>query len=343
MAAYKALTEQATLVLSDKLVPSEVLDLIPKSTPLYIAKKFPGNAEGAQNELMEMAVEAARRGEVVVRLKQGDPFLYGRGGEEVIHFRSQPLHVPPPEPLSSTTSDPNNTIKKVDHIPTLVIPGLSSSLCGPTLASIPVTNRGVAESIVICTGVGRGGKTVEMPGYERGRSLVILMGVARLASLVATLIHDSAKDSIRTTEGATNEGEVKKTSLRSGSPYPPYTPIAIVERASCADQRVILSTLEHIVNVLERSGEARVPGMIVIGWSVLALAENGAGVGGGCAGSGTVLDDASACAKLALEKGLKDSGKTMLEESDRARVQKWLGGERGVVREGLDEMWNLFL
>lgn len=68
VAARKALTELGTRVLSDKLVPSEVLALIPPHVPLYIAKKYPGNSEGAQNELMEMAVEGALKGETVVRV-----------------------------------------------------------------------------------------------------------------------------------------------------------------------------------------------------------------------------------------------------------------------------------
>ena len=68
LAAHHALTKQATLVLSDKLVPAPVLALIPSHVPVKIARKFPGNAEGAQNELMVEAVEAARRGEVVARV-----------------------------------------------------------------------------------------------------------------------------------------------------------------------------------------------------------------------------------------------------------------------------------
>ncbi|KIO15563.1 hypothetical protein M407DRAFT_210630, partial [Tulasnella calospora MUT 4182] len=152
VAARKALRETGTLILSDKLVPTQLLDLIPKSNKLYIAKKYPGNAEGAQNELMDMALDAALKGETVVRLKQGDPFLYGRGGEEVLFFRAHGF-----EPL--------------------VIPGVSSALAGPLLAGIPVTQRGVAESLTVCTGVGRKGRDVDLPGYERSRTLVILMGV----------------------------------------------------------------------------------------------------------------------------------------------------------------------
>jgi uroporphyrin-III C-methyltransferase len=70
VAAYNILTSKATLVLSDKLVPSEVLALIPATTTVKIAKKFPGNNEGAQNELMVEAVGAASRGETVVRVSE---------------------------------------------------------------------------------------------------------------------------------------------------------------------------------------------------------------------------------------------------------------------------------
>jgi len=68
MVTYNALTQQADVVLSDKLVPDAVLALIPKRVQVRIARKFPGNADGAQMEMMEAAVEAARRGMTVVRV-----------------------------------------------------------------------------------------------------------------------------------------------------------------------------------------------------------------------------------------------------------------------------------
>ena len=71
VAARRAITELATRVLSDKLVPAEVLALIPDHVPLTIAKKYPGNAEGAQAELMQEALDGARRGEIIVRVSTG--------------------------------------------------------------------------------------------------------------------------------------------------------------------------------------------------------------------------------------------------------------------------------
>lgn len=73
LATHSALTRQADLVLSDKLVPAAVLALIPPHVEVRIARKFPGNAEGAQTEMMEAALEAAQRGLTVVRVSQPRP------------------------------------------------------------------------------------------------------------------------------------------------------------------------------------------------------------------------------------------------------------------------------
>lgn len=306
MAAHRSLLT-ATLVLSDKLVPSAILALIPSTTTLHIAKKFPGNAEGAQNEMMALALEGAKRGERVVRLKQGDPYIYGRGGEEVLFFREHGFEC-------------------------VVVPGVSSALAGPLMFGVPVTQRGVAESMVLCTGVGRKGKSVQLPGYERSRTLLILMGVARLNSVLQVLQQPEGEGAVVGSGGGggatfthTPPPEAPAGAVtydigtRLGPAYPPWTPIAIIERASSHDQRMIASTLGGIAAALERCGDQRPPGMMVVGWSVLALEGKG-DVG--------VLDD-----------GMEG------EEHDRARVRRWLGGDEGgfIVREGLREEWKEFL
>ncbi|TDL26415.1 uroporphyrin-III C-methyltransferase [Rickenella mellea] len=275
LATHKILTREADLVLSDKLVPAAVLSLIPDTVETRIARKFPGNAEGAQSEMMEAAVEAAKRGLTVVRLKQGDPIVYGRAGEEILYFRQHGFEA-------------------------VVVPGVSSALAAPMFAGIPVTQRGVSESFIVCTGVGRKGKEVRLPGYERSRTLVILMGVARLPQILEALIDSSPLD-----DGMTRR--------RDGNSYPPHMPIALIERASMPDQRVIMSTLSHIAEALDRAGEQRPPGLLVVGWAVLALWGPG---------------DAQV-----LEEG-EDS------EKDRERVQRWMDGGRWRVSEGLHESWG---
>ncbi|KAL1950449.1 hypothetical protein VTO73DRAFT_5573 [Trametes versicolor] len=136
VATHAALTKHADLVLSDKLVPEVVLALVPPGVEVRMACKFPSNAEGAQMELIEAAIEAANRGLTVVWLKQGDPTVHGRAGEEVIYFHTRGF-----EPV--------------------VIPGVSSVLVGSTFVGIPVTQRGAARSVIVCTGVGPQGKEVK--------------------------------------------------------------------------------------------------------------------------------------------------------------------------------------
>lgn len=196
--------------------------------------------------------------------------MYGRAGEEVLYFRAHGY-----EPL--------------------VIPGVSSALAAPTFAGIPVTQRGVAESFIVCTGVGRAGKEVTLPGYERGRTTVVLMGVARIAQVLSALT--STGDDV--------------TGRRDGPAYPENTPIAIIERGSMPDQRVIASTLQHIVAALESIGEQRPPGMFIIGWAVLALW-----------GKGDVE---------VLNEG---------PGRDNDRVSAWLGASQWRIIEGLDAGWE---
>ena len=191
-------------------------------------------------------------------------------GEEILYFRQRGLDA-------------------------IVVPGVSSALAGPLCAGIPVTQRGAAESFIVCTGVGRQGQDVVLPGYERARTLVILMGVARITQLLETL------------------QTLDSTARRNGPPYPAHTPIAIIERASMPDQRVITSTLAHIESALESNGTQRPPGMIVIGWSILSLWGDG---------------DMSV-----LDKGA--------EEEDGSRVLRWMNGKSWRVVEGFSGDWDI--
>lgn len=290
VAARDILTAPTTdLILSDKLVPTAVLALIPPTTPLVIAKKFPGNAEGAQSELIAQALEAAQQGKTVVRLKQGDPYVYGRGGEELVACQNAGIEC-------------------------TVVPGISSAMAGPLMVGIPVTQRGAAETLVMCTGVGRGGKRVRLPGYERSRTMVVLMGVARLATVVDTLL------------AAESEG-------RDGPAFPPYTPMAIIERASSEDQRMIATTIERIVDVMEHrvADGQRPPGMLVIGWTVLSLTGPVAGA--------RVLDDEARCAAEHVDA---NEAAQALAACDRERVDAWLGAPGFRIVEGLPPGFERF-
>ena len=205
----------ADLILADKLVPAPVLDLVPRRTPVSIARKFPGNADQAQEELHLTALEALKQGKIVLRLKQGDPYLYGRGAEEVAFFREHGF-----EPI--------------------VLPGITSALSAPMFARIPVTHRAVSDQVLVCTGTGRKGAAPDPPPYLPNQTVVFLMALHRLGELIPTLTD------------------------RKTFAYPPSTPCAVIERASCSDQRVIRTTLEYVNAAVEEEG-SRPPGILVVG------------------------------------------------------------------------------
>lgn len=219
-AAHKAILS-ADLVLADKLVPSPILDLVPRRADVHIARKFPGNADNAQEELLEMGLQGLKAGKIVVRIKQGDPYIYGRGGEEFTFFRTH------------------------GYTPT-VLPGITSALSAPLFADIPMTHRGIADQVLICTGTGRKGAPLDPPKYLQSRTVVFLMALHRLSALV---------DSLHTHD------------------YPLGTPCAVLERASCPDQRVIRTTLEHVCAAVEEEG-SRPPGLLVVGHACNVLVQH---------------------------------------------------------------------
>ena len=241
--------EAADLVLADKLVPSGVLDLIPRRTPVRIARKFPGNADAAQEELHELAAAAALEGRTVLRLKQGDPYVYGRGGEEVEHFRRRGLG---------------------DRV--TVLPGVTSALSAPLFAAVPPTQRDVADQVLVCTGTGKKGKAPTPPEFVPSRTVVFLMALHRIGALVEelTTYPDAGAAPNKEVAGSTDgtpagdaETAADKTQPRRAL-WPRATPCAVIERASCPDQRVIRTMLDKVAEAIEREG-SRPPGLLVVG------------------------------------------------------------------------------
>lgn len=243
-ATHKAI-QTADLILADKLVPAGVLDLVPRRTPVEIARKFPGNADRAQEELLEMALAGVRAGRTVLRLKQGDPFIYGRGGEEVDFFRARGLG-------SRVT----------------VLPGVTSALSAPLFAAIPPTQRDVADQVLICTGTGKKGKPPAPPEYVPSRTVVFLMALHRIAALVEELT--TPIEQRPPTPAADDSPDAAQQVAPPLSPvgtrtlWPLSTPCAVIERASCPDQRVIRTTLGSVVAAIEAEG-SRPPGLLVVG------------------------------------------------------------------------------
>ena len=231
LATHRAI-QTASVILADKLVPAPVLDLIPRRTLVHIARKFPGNADAAQEELLSLGLEALKKGHTVLRLKQGDPYIYGRGAEEYAFFREK------------------------GYTP-MILPGITSSLSAPLFAAIPPTHRSVADQVLICTGTGRKGAAPTPPPYIPTQTVVFLMALHRLSSLVDALT------------GAISDPGLGDPDKKPNH-WPLKAPCAVIERASCPDQRVIRSTLQHVCAAVEEEG-SRPPGLLVVGWSCEVL------------------------------------------------------------------------
>lgn len=156
-----ACLRRADVVLYDRLVHPALLDEAPPHAERIFCGKAPGEAAMAQQAIQELMVGWVQAGLVVVRLKGGDPYVFGRGGEE-------------------------GTALTAAGLPWQVVPGVSSAVAVPALAGIPLTYRGVAASFAVITGHQATERRSSF-GCEAD-TLVILMGVARLPQLVSELI-----------------------------------------------------------------------------------------------------------------------------------------------------------
>ncbi len=154
----------AEVVVHDALVGSGVLDLVPPEAELIDVGKRPGRPV-PQELISTLLVELARSGRRVVRLKGGDPFVFGRGGEEALALLEA-------------------------GVPFEVVPGVSSAVAAPAAAGIPITHRGVAASFTVVTGHRRAGEPdVDWRSLARvGGTVVVLMGVSQRATIAAELI-----------------------------------------------------------------------------------------------------------------------------------------------------------
>jgi len=160
------LLKEADIVIYDRLVNESILKLAPeKAEKIYVGKRT-GKHEVPQNKISELIIEKAQLGSKVVRLKGGDPFIFGRGGEEA-------------EALSE---------KGIEFE---VVPGVSSAVAAPTYAGIPLTHRDYAASVAIITGHSAGDSehAINWPKIaDAVDTMVILMGVESLQAITKKLI-----------------------------------------------------------------------------------------------------------------------------------------------------------
>lgn len=230
--------QRADAVLYDKLAPPALLDEAPAHARLINVGKAPNRHCMVQEDINRLLIELAHEGLQVVRLKGGDPFVFGRGGEEALALRAA-------------------------NIPFEVVPGISSAIAAPAAAGIPLTYQHLARSFAVITGHSRlplnrrldranGAMTdkevtdgldhhdwAALAGID---TLVCLMSVRSLSAIVARLLDNGRA---------------------------PETPVAIVERGATPEQRVFTGALSEIADIAALAG-VRSPAAIVFG-NVVAL------------------------------------------------------------------------
>ena len=168
--ARRALAE-ADVVVTDRLGPTSVLADLPDDVEVIDVGKTPGLHAVTQDEINRILVDQAQRGRVVVRLKGGDPFLFGRGGEEELALAAH-------------------------GIPVEVVPGVSSALSAPAAAGIPVTHRGTVAAVHVAHGHGRLDNTAVGAVVRGEATLVVLMGISLLADHVSRLLSAGASEEV---------------------------------------------------------------------------------------------------------------------------------------------------
>jgi uroporphyrinogen III methyltransferase / synthase len=162
---------RADVVLYDRLVAQELLTEAPTHAEMIDVGKEPKRHRRSQDEINALLIERAREGKIVVRLKGGDPFVFGRGGEECQALAEAAIRYE-------------------------VVPGVSSAIAVPAYAGIPVTHRGVTTAFTVVAGhTGGSDSDIDWDAISRIGTIVFLMGVEHLPEIVENLIaHGSEVD-----------------------------------------------------------------------------------------------------------------------------------------------------
>src|SRR5450631_2164946 len=163
----KECIEQAGVIVYDYLSNPEMLKWAPETAEIIYAGKRAGAHTLTQDEINALLIEKARAGKQVVRLKGGDPFVFGRGAEEA-------------QMLAAA------------HVPFVVVPGITSAIAGPAYAGIPVTHRGKNSHVTFLTGhedPEKAGSSIDFGALAQlGGTQVMLMGVERIESIAREML-----------------------------------------------------------------------------------------------------------------------------------------------------------
>lgn len=204
---------QADVIVHDALIDRRVLALAGPQAKLEYAGKRGGMPSTRQAAISKRLVELARAGQRVVRLKGGDPCVFGRGGEEALVLASAGVFY-------------------------RIIPGLTAGLSALATASIPATMRGMNQAIILAAGHAEADDPLDWAALARtGQPIVIYMGMRNVQNIVEALIHGGVS---------------------------PSTPAAVIVAATTPQQRIVISSLDRLVDDVVAVGLS-LPGLIVVG------------------------------------------------------------------------------
>jgi len=205
--------KEADVVIYDRLANPDILDMAKDGCEFVYVGKEDGRHSMPQDDINEVIYQNALKHANVVRLKGGDPFVFGRGGEEAAYLFERDIKFE-------------------------IIPGITSAVSAPAYAGIPVTHRGVAVSFRVVTGhESPNKKTSQIPweNFKTDDTIVFLMGLHNLPQISAKLMEIGKEKSY---------------------------PVAVISRGTTKDQKVVVGTLEDIV---EKSEGIPTPALIVVG------------------------------------------------------------------------------
>ena len=213
------LMQRADVVLYDRLVAPAIVDLVRRDAERIYVGKEKSNHVVSQGDINKLLLSLAKEGKRVLRLKGGDPFIFGRGGEEI-------------EGLVD------------ENIPFQVIPGITAATGCASYAGIPLTHRDHAQSCLFVTGHLKDGSVAL--NWEAlcqpGQTVVIYMGLTGLVSICSQLIAHGMIAS---------------------------TPVALIQQGTTINQKVIIATLESLVDTVNRN-DVTPPTLLIVG-SVVQL------------------------------------------------------------------------
>ncbi|HEX3888718.1 MAG TPA: uroporphyrinogen-III C-methyltransferase [Phenylobacterium sp.] len=212
--------QKADVVVHDGLVSDEILDLSPVAARRISVAKRKSRHSYSQDEINRMLVAFALEGLIVVRLKGGDPFIFGRGGEELEACRAA-------------------------GVACQIVPGVTSALAAGASAGAPLTHRGSAQAVTFVTGHAAEGREPDLDWTSLSRpnqTVVVYMGLSQAAPIAARLM----------------------AAGRAAA-----TPALIVENASRADERRIVTTLAGLA---EAASALSGPALLIVG-EAMALAQ----------------------------------------------------------------------